>query len=228
MKKSLTLIMVLLASTLVLTACGGGNSGSSKSSSPKTEKSSKSSETSEESSSSEEASSSESEKTMDASQINDNDQLTEYLKETENVGSYVKSVTTVSDVPTVELQNVSSLSKPVYFEYIAQLFGRMKGAPIAKNGAAVVQVSEYQNSAGAKADAMDFAFYFAPTQLQATAFDQFQHTVFQDPKQLYTTASGYYLQKDFVKDGMQYMPNTDLMKLDDQSLMTTFMDKFGA
>lgn len=156
--------------------------------------------------------------------------LTKYLKKTKNAGSIVKGIAIVKGVTTIKVKDVADL-KPVYFEYLANILGRAKKTPLAKNGLGIVPTNEYMDGNGKKANMLEFSFFFAPADLEKLDFVNWGHVVYRNPTQFYNSATGYYLMTEFVKQAKQtkkFMPNSDLMKYDDQGMSVNYMDKYGA
>jgi hypothetical protein len=156
-----------------------------------------------------------------------NKKLAKYLKKTESAGYYVRKVTTVSGVPTIVVNDVTSLDKPVYYEYLAQLLGQAKKTPKSAKGIGIVQQNKYRDSSGKTKKLMEFGFFFSSDELKKLSFSDWQHMVYKQPSQFYDDATGYYLMGQFVKDAKKRLPNSNLMKYDDKNVVTTYMDKFG-
>ena len=162
-----------------------------------------------------------------AKQATTNKKLVKYLKKTKNAGYLVRKIKTVSGVPTIIVNDVTSLNKPVFYEYMAQIIGNAKKTPMASKGIGIVQQNEYRNASGKKKQLMEFSFFFDSNALKQLSFSSWGHIVYKDPKSFYNGATGYYLMAEFAKDAKSRMPNSDLMKADDANIITSYMDKFG-
>ncbi|MDG3061865.1 hypothetical protein KTT66_03245 [Lacticaseibacillus casei] len=164
---------------------------------------------------------------VSAKQATTNKKLAKYLKTTKNAGYLVQTVKTVSGVPTIIVNDVTSLNKPVFYEYMAQIIGNAKKTPMTFKGIGIVQQNEYRNASGKKKNLMEFSFFFNSNTLNQLSFSSWGQIVYKNPKSFYNEATGYYLMSDFVKDSKNRRPNSNLMKADDGNIIASYMDKFG-
>lgn len=164
---------------------------------------------------------------LTAKKATTNKKLAKYLKKTKNSGYLVRSVKTVDEVPTIVINDVTSLNKPVFYEYMAQLIGNAKATPKASKGIGIVQQNEYRDASGKKKKLMEFGFFFDSNTLKRLSFSTWKHMVYKDPKAFYNEANGYYLMSEFAKDAKKRKPNGNLMKADDANIIASYMDRFG-
>lgn len=158
--------------------------------------------------------------------------VVKYLKQDQNISSYIKNASVVDGVLTIHLKDIRSFDGSmgaVDVRRLSEITGTASKTSLAKNGVALVQRSKYIDGNGNKKTLMDFAVYYSKSKIDQIDFSNYPSLVQHNPKQMFNNADGYYLQKDFVKGKKSKLHGIkELMKTDDKNLMIKFMDKFGA